>query len=141
MLRKRSTITALSQTELDNKYKVNASLTSSMLEKSKYVVNSSTKEIISQCVVEFLEDKVPPIHPSRILPWQAFTRNFEGTDLKLNPYIENIIKKSMDMQLDFRPYCNDNPMTVNTFDSLSKICELFRKMHLRCLPVLNNVHG
>lgn len=45
------------------------------------------------------------------------------------------------MRLDFRPYCNDNPMIVNTFDTLQKCVELFRKMHLRHLPVINNISG
>ena len=69
MLRKKSDVTPLSENEINQKYRVNESLTSSMLHKSKYTVDSSTKEIISQCIVEFLEDRFPPIHPSRILPW------------------------------------------------------------------------
>ena len=47
----------------------------------------------------------------------------------------------MDEQIDFRPYCNDNPMTVVTTDSINKCCELFRKMHLRHLTVINPRSG
>ena len=44
-------------------------------------------------------------------------------------------------RIDFRPYTNDNPMTVVTTDALLKCCELFRKMHLRHLCVINAGSG
>ena len=51
------------------------------------------------------------------------------------------MKKNMDKFLDFRPYMNDNPMTVNISDSISKISDVFRKMHLRHLCVIHPIGG
>jgi hypothetical protein len=47
------------------------------------------------------------------------------------------MNKFKDEKIDFRPYSNDNPMTVVTTDSMQKCCELFRKMHLRHLTVIH----
>jgi CBS domain-containing protein len=43
--------------------------------------------------------------------------------------------------VDFRPYSNEDPMTVVPTNTMLKCCELFRKMHLRHLPVIDRFSG
>lgn len=70
-----------------------------------------------------MNDDHPPIHPSRVLPWQLFTKSFEGHDLKVDQNVRRIMEHNEEKTIDFRPYCNDNPMTVVTTDSMLKCCE------------------
>ena len=49
--------------------------------------------------------------------------------------------KNKDEKFDFRPYMNDNPMTVSISDSLFKCTDVFRKMHLRHLCVIHPIGG
>ena len=83
----------------------------------------------------------PPIHPSRVLPWQLFRKDFLGKDFPMNEAVKNCINDNPDEKLDLRPYINDNPMTVVNTDSILKCCELFRKMHLRHLCVIHPTTG
>ena len=83
-------------------------------------------------------DDLPPLHSTRVLPWQMFTKDFLGLDKKVDDKIKNIINNNLTERIDFRPYTNDNPMTVFETDALLKCCELFRKMHLRHLIVISS---
>ena len=55
--------------------------------------------------------------------------------------VRKIMIANLDRKIDFRPYCNDNPITVTTTDSMLKCTELFRKMHLRHLTVIDQQTG
>jgi len=46
-----------------------------------------------------------------------------------------------DQYLDFRPYMIDNPYKVVTNDYLNKVVDVFRKMDLRHLLVVNPDNG
>ena len=82
-----------------------------------------------------------PTHESRVLPWQLFNTGFLGVDHKMTPELTQICDKNAKEQVDFRPYINENPVTVFTTDSMLKCCEFFRKMHLRFLLVLEPTDG
>jgi CBS domain-containing protein len=82
-----------------------------------------------------------PSPDDHILPWQFFTRDFESQDLVFDNVIETLIDVNRGAKLDFRPYLIENPMTVATTDSLKKCNDLFRKMHLRHLIVVNPSDG
>jgi predicted transcriptional regulator len=49
--------------------------------------------------------------------------------------------ENIEKHIDFRPYMNDNPMTVNLGDSIHKCTDVFRKMHLRHLCVIHPIGG
>ena len=55
--------------------------------------------------------------------------------------VKKIMEESLDEHIDFRPYMNDNPMTVNIADSIHKVADVFRKMHLRHLCVIHPIGG
>ena len=83
-----------------------------------------------------------PLMPDvNILPWQCFRRNFLGLDLPLTNEIKKIVEDNRNEKIDFRPYMNDNPMTVCTTDSFYKCTDVFRKMHLRHLCVVHPTSG
>ena len=67
-----------------------------------------------------------------------FTVGFLGLDQKVDDNIKEIMNNNLKQKIDFRPYTNDNPMTVFETDALLKCCELFRKMHLRHLIVISS---
>jgi hypothetical protein len=64
-----------------------------------------------------------------------------GLDHAITPEITGIMEKNPKEQLDFRPYVNENPISVVTTDSMFKVCDFFRKMHLRCLCVNDPENG
>ena len=76
-----------------------------------------------------------------ILPWQYFTRPFLSIDKQLDDNIKKIMEENQSELIDFRPYMNDNPMTVNIADSIHKCADVFRKMHLRHLCVIHPIGG
>lgn len=117
----------------------NKALGESMISQNKYSTKSDLKTIQSKYKItsDAEMDETPPMHFSRIIPWQFFTRDFEGKDLPVDDEVRKIMIASLEEKIDFRPYCNDNPMTVVTTDSMLKCCDLFRKMHLRHLTVIN----
>ena len=59
----------------------------------------------------------------------------------MTPELTQICDINAKEQLDFRPYLNEDPVTVVTTDSMQKCCEFFRKMHLRVLLVLDPSNG
>lgn len=75
------------------------------------------------------------------MPWQYFTRDFIALDLPVDEEIRKIMIANLDQRIDFRPYFNENPMTVTATDGMLKCCELFRKMHLRHLIVIDPHSG
>ena len=77
-----------------------------------------------------------------VLPWQQFTvPDFIGKDQAVDYEIQQVLDKRKDELVDFRPYMNDNPMTVVSTDSISKCLALFRNMQLRHLCVIHPVYG
>jgi CBS domain-containing protein len=78
---------------------------------------------------------------SDILPWQYFTRDFWSNDLPVDNLIENVLQLNKNEMLDLRPYIIENPITVFVNDPLIKLVDLFRKMHLRHMIVINPSNG
>ena len=76
-----------------------------------------------------------------ILPWQYFTRDFWSLDLKVDENVINICKANKEEKIDFRPYIIENPITVFINDPLFKLVDLFRKMHLRHMIVIDPKNG
>jgi CBS domain-containing protein len=72
-----------------------------------------------------------------VLDWRFF-----NTDLKSSNLSWKIVEKVADMnqgkRIDLRPYMIENPYTVHEEDKLQKVLDVFRLMHLRHLPVLDN---
>jgi len=62
-------------------------------------------------------------------------------DKAVDDKVKLIMHENQDEYLDFRPYMNDNPMTVNIADSIHKCTDVFRKMHLRHLCVIHPIGG
>lgn len=114
-------------------------MTESMIQNQRYTSTHDENEIKSKYKLEFEHhlSEYPEIHKSRILPWQLFTRDFTAEDLPVDDDVRKIMIANMEEKIDFRPYFNDNPLTVTTTDCMQKCCELFRKMHLRHLTVID----
>ena len=53
----------------------------------------------------------------------------------------NMLKLNKDELIDFRPYIIENPITVFINDPLMKLVDLFRKMHLRHMIVIDPRNG
>ena len=70
-----------------------------------------------------------------------FTRDFLGLDQPVLPVDTENLTRHSDELIDFRPYINENVITVSSNDSLLKCAELFRKMHLRHLCVTHPLTG
>lgn len=87
--------------------------------------------------------KYPLMDPNFQIPWQQFTvPDFKGKDGAIDDYdIQQVLLKRKDELVDFRPYMNDNPMTVVSTDSIAKCLTLFRNMHLRHLCVIHPIYG
>lgn len=77
----------------------------------------------------------------QILPWQYFTRDFWSTDLPVDDNVKSILSQNQNEKIDFRPYIIENPVTVFINDSLYKLVDLFRKMHLRHMIVIDPKNG
>ena len=108
-----------------------------LMKKNKYVNKREDFTKLQSSMVVIQDTEEGPCHESRLLPWQMFTKEILGLDLKVSERTKEVIAANMRERIDFRPYMNDNPMTVAPTDSLLKCCELFRKMHLRHLMVIN----
>lgn len=76
-----------------------------------------------------------------ILPWQYFTRDFWSVDLKVDEDVLSILRQHKTEKIDFRPYIIENPITVFINDPLFKLVDLFRKMHLRHMIVIDPKNG
>jgi CBS domain-containing protein len=76
-----------------------------------------------------------------ILPWQYFTRSFHGLDLTVDDEVLNTLRLNKGESIDFRPYIIENPITVFLNDPLIKLVDLFRKMHLRHMIVIDPKNG
>ena len=59
----------------------------------------------------------------------------------MTPEIWEILKENKDKKIDLRPYMIENPFTVFTTDYLEKCVDLFRKMHVRSIVVINPKNG
>lgn len=86
-------------------------------------------------------DSFPESKGFSILPWQCFTRDFEGIDLKINSEISHLCETHLEKLVDLRPYMIENPETCTKFDFLPKILSRFRNQHLRHLIVVNPTTG
>jgi CBS domain-containing protein len=75
------------------------------------------------------------------LPWQYFTRDFWSKDLPVNDEIKEVLRLNKNEKIDFRPYIIENPITVFLNDPLIKLVDLFRKMHLRHMIVIDPNNG
>ena len=84
-----------------------------------------------------MHDDTPTMDEDDILPWQDFIRDFHSRDLPYNQEVKDIIEANKSERIDFRPYMIENPMTVTSSDKFLKCTELFRKMHLRSLIVID----
>jgi len=76
-----------------------------------------------------------------ILPWQYFTRSFWGLDLPVDDELKATMSRNKSEKIDFRPYIIENPITVFLNDPLIKLVDLFRKMHLRHMIVIDPKNG
>lgn len=55
--------------------------------------------------------------------------------------MQKICEENLEKRIDLRPYMYERPYTVNTKDKLPKVLNLFKQMHLRHLPVINEKTG
>ena len=76
-----------------------------------------------------------------IVPWQYFTRDLESNDLPVDNIVKTFIDVNRGKQIDLRPYLILNPITLVTTDPLHKCCDLFRKMHVRHMIVMDPITG
>lgn len=73
--------------------------------------------------------RYPLMNPAYNIPWQQFVvPDFKGKDAAIDHDIREVLDKRKDELVDFRPYMNDNPMTVVSTDSIGKCLSLFRNM-------------
>ena len=77
----------------------------------------------------------------KILNWKYFCRDIESKDLQFDEELEQVLLNHMDEEIDFRPYMVDNPFKVSTTDYLTKIVDIFRKMSMRHLIVVDQNTG
>ena len=87
------------------------------------------------------DDEFPNTPEEEILPWQAFCRDFWSKDLVFDGALAIQCEENQDKKIDMRPYMIYNPYTIFTTDRLDKCVEVFRKMHLRHLPVIHPGNG
>jgi CBS domain-containing protein len=68
------------------------------------------------------------------------TIDYESNDRPFKE-VEEICKDYPSKEIDMRPYMLEEVYTVSSRDIMTKIVNLFRIMHLRHLPVLNDKTG
>lgn len=59
----------------------------------------------------------------------------------MNDKVKDILRLNRNDKIDFRPYIIENPITVFINDPLMKLVDLFRKMHLRHMVVIDPKNG
>lgn len=74
------------------------------------------------------------------LKWEDLNEDYESNS-KQYEEISEIAKSNKDRIIDLRPYMIEELYTVNLKDKLTKVLEIFRKMHLRQLPVIDPKTG
>jgi len=72
-----------------------------------------------------------------LITWRDLTIDFESNDRQFSE-IADICKDYGHKEIDMRPYMLAELYTVSSKDSMTKTLNLFRFMHLRHLPVLND---
>ena len=61
--------------------------------------------------------------------------------MPVNGEIKEVLRLNKAEKIDFRPYIIENPITVFLNDPLYKLVDLFRKMHLRHMIVIDPNNG
>lgn len=74
------------------------------------------------------------------LPWWYFNSDFYSSDRDYSE-VKQICEQYEQKQIDLRPYMIVHPYVVQSTDTLAKCLELFRHMHIRCLPVISPHNG
>ena len=75
------------------------------------------------------------------MPWQFFTRDLESHDLPVDIIVRTFMDVNQEARFDFRPYMIENPITLISTDPLAKCSDLFRKIHVRHMIVLDPMTG
>lgn len=92
------------------------------------------KKVLGQFTM--LQDDFQIPISDEILDWRQFNQDYYSSDWKYEDVAE-ICNENLDRMIDVRPYMIETPFVAQSTDRLQKILDIFRNMHLRCLPVLN----
>jgi len=96
------------------------------------------KKVLGQFTLLQDEHEIP-IQPN-MLDWRCFNSDYYSNDLSYDE-VKDIIAAHTDRMIDVRPYMIETPFVAQSTDRLQKILDIFRNMHLRCMPVINPGSG